>query len=360
MDLKNLSDSVSIADDVLVQKTNTTFQNSSIFMETEDVVTTFRWYRTFEAALVGIVCLIGLIGNVVVLHGAVKAKRFPKHNVYLFFGLSLSDFLTCLIHGPCLIYIIFHTARSPDIVCELWMFSFIFVIIAIATNTVIAFERRMIMYNFQGYLKLFTKKRALVTVILVWTFVTCLFISLYKGLLFTAVFHSERSSCVLETTLFKMTKIHSLVFRSAMIVCFGVAPVVVQAICYIAIVLKVYKAELLQHDRLDENIIYTRITGIAFARVLVTVTCLFPVMICFAIGPVFPDVYYTNVRFLNDLIVLNSAISPFITLHDVDFKEIFVWWSWRYCTGLKRKLSKKNSRKSQIITSADMKTFGLS
>lgn len=318
-----------------------------------------KWYYILESILLSIGIFVGLVGNVTVIRGSVKAKRFAKQNVYLFIGLSLSDYLICLLRGPSLIYIIYHTKHSPDVVCELWMISTIFLIIAVLTNMVVAIERRMIMYNFQRYLKLFTPRRVLIGSVTIWITVAGCFIALYKGFDFYSTLRINERSCQLETGLLFFDEITTTILRIAIVVLFGLLPILVQAASYISLVVKVYKAELMKLDKLDEKVTYTRITGIAFARVLVTVTCLFPVLICFAIGPMYPDVYYPNVRFLDDLIILQSAISPFVSMHDSDFRDTFVYRKWRYCSPFKRREnSKKGSRRSNCITSADMKTFG--
>ncbi|XP_045202082.2 uncharacterized protein LOC123555538 [Mercenaria mercenaria] len=318
-----------------------------------------KWYYVLESVLLSIWIIIGLAGNVAVIRGSIKAKRFAKQNVYLFIGLSLSDYFICLLRGPSLIYIIFHTKSSSDAFCEIWMVSTIFLIIAVVTNMVVAIERRMIMYNFQRYLRLFTPKRVLIGSLVMWSTVTGSFVAVYKGMDFRSKLRFNERSCYLGTDLFQMDEVTAMVFRICVVVSFGLLPILVQAGSYVSLVIKVYKAELLKLDKLDEKVTYTRITGIAFARVLVTVTCLFPVLICFAIGPMYPDVYYTNVRFLDDLIILQSAISPFVSMHDSDFRDTFVYRKWRYCSPFKhRTSSKKGSRRSNCITSADMKTFG--
>jgi hypothetical protein len=318
-----------------------------------------KWYYVLESILISIGILVGLVGNVAVIRGSVQAKRFAKQNVYLFIGLSLSDNLICLLRGPSLIYIIFHTKNSPDVVCELWMVSTIFLIIAVMTNMVVAIERRMIMYNFQRYLKLFTPRRVLIGSIVTWVSVAGSFMAVYKGMDFYSTLRIHERSCQLQTELPMFDEITATTLRISVVVLFGLLPILVQAGSYVSLVIKVYKAELLKLDKLDEKVTYTRITGIAFARVLVTVTCLFPVLICFAIGPMYPDVYYPNVRFLDDLIILQSAVSPFVSMHDSDFRDTFVHRKWRYCSPFKHRTnSKKGSRRSNCITSADMKTFG--
>lgn len=319
-----------------------------------------KWYYILEAVLVGLSCSVGLVANTAVIRGSLKAKRFIKQNTFLFFGLSLSDYFTCMIRGPCLIYILFHTEDSPDVVCELWVISTIFLIIAIFTNMVVAVERRMIMCNYQRYQSLFTARRVLVASVLTWFILAGAFMAVYKGAAFRATFHLSERSCQLNTSMFQMNKMTATIVRVCGIVFIGLCPILVQAVSYVSILIKIYKAELLKLDRLDEKITYTRITGIAFARVLLTSTCLFPVLICFAICPMFPEIYYTNVRFLDNLTILQSTLSPFISMYDSDFRDIFVYRAWR-CWPFKRSIgSKKGSKRSNGITSAEMKTFGLS
>ncbi|KAL4220245.1 hypothetical protein ACF0H5_020653 [Mactra antiquata] len=325
--------------------------------QTGNDATMVKWYHLTEAVIVALVSLVGVVCNVVVLRGAIKAQRFARQNVYLFLGLSLSDLFVCLIRGPSLILILLRTDNGSDAICEIWVFSGIFIFVGIFMNTIVAIERRMIINNFQTYLKWFTRKRVIFTTVLFWTCITTAFVAVYMGFFFRSMYHSTESACYIESSLIHLDNISSTIFRVTVLTIGGLVPICVQGFCYITLILRIFKAEILKLEKINGKETYSLIIRIAFARVVLIITCLLPVLICFAIGPHFAEVYYANVRYFDYLLLLRSSISAFITMHDTDFKETFVRNKWRFTSTLKRTGSKKGSRRS-YITSAELKTIG--
>lgn len=323
--------------------------------------------------IIGITLLIGLlasglVGNVLVLKGSKRVTMFSKRNAYLFFGLALSDLFVCLLRAPSLLFIRFHgDTGNVDVVCGIWACSHVFVFIAVITNAALAIERRMIIVSFQRYLSIFTPAKILLASVTMWCLFTVLAVSVYIGTNQQSHFDEYLQTCSLayveDTGIYSVINITNSVF-----VCvFGFIPITIISHSYCTIVLRIVRTGLLNLDGLVEQELYSRLVSVSMVRVLLFLVTWTPFFIFVVFYPIMPiSLWYIRcAQFADYLVLAQSSISPFITLHDTDFRQTLASRRWRFCSTLKSRSSQRfssrhvNTRGSHnraYVTSADFRT----
>ena len=350
--------------------TDNTTTNATVDWDLKDVFKPTEVEHIIGVILIVVLFIFGVIGNGLVLKGSKRVTFFAKRNAYLFFGLALGDALVCLLRGFSLLFVSFpNTVESKKIACWIWTVSNIFVFIAILTNTILAIERRMIIVSFQRYLVLFTTSKVLVANIVLWCFITVVSVAIFVALHREVRFDAEFQMCSFSHSHIReylmIPDVVATVFSSA----FGLLPILIIACSYSSIIFRIVRTDLLKIDGLVDNALYSRLVNVSAVRVLLTIITWPPFLVFVAIFPIVPRTtwYIRYARFADYLILAQSSISPFITLHDTDFRETSANRRLRFCSTLRtqtsdaksfKRKSTKGSTNGGYINSGDFPTIG--
>lgn len=320
-----------------------------------------------ETVILAVLFLTGVIGNSLVLRCTKRVTTFAKRNAYLIIGLSLSDLSVCVLRVPPLLYLTFQSQTGHDhVACGIWAFSHIFMFLAILTNAILALERRLIIVAFQRYMLIFTPKNVLVTNLALWGSFFAICVTVFFVSRQHAVLHETFKTCILTSwetpSGYGVTDIVNIVFIGL----FGLLPILTIVFSYGSIITRIFRANLMKIDRLDEKALYTRLVYMSVARIILTLFS-WPAYLLFIMAlPLIPDsvpyIHYT--RFLDYVVLVQSSISPFILLLDTDFREKFARRSSRFFMTIKNKTipktasgQTKDGKDKKPVVSSELKSW---
>ena len=274
-----------------------------------------------ETVLVAVTNVVAILGNLLTLCAEYHNHRLRTIPNIFVIALAVSDILMSTICMPFTVASLFHGRWIFDeTVCRFQAFDiFAFGKCSLETMAAIAVSRYFCVVNWEKYLSLIKKKRAL------------MYIFIYPILLFkndSIGFQPGKAMC-----LYKFES--NIAYSASILCCFITTPLIIITICYVKVFRAVSRSNRVfslenNPELLRVNVEEAKVTKRLVAVVVGFACCWLPVFVVDNIdmtrgGPALPrQVYLTN----SLLIYLSSTINPFIYCATVkrfrrEYKAVF-------------------------------------
>ena len=260
------------------------------------------WTKTVLFAVTNVVAILGNLLTLCAVYHNHRLRTIP--NIFVI-ALAVSDILMSTICMPFTVASLFHGRWIFDeTVCRFQAFDiFAFGKCSLGTMAAIAVSRYFCVVNWEKYLSLIKKKRAL------------MYIFIYPILLFKNAsigFQPGKAMC-----LYKFES--NIAYSASILCCFITTPLIIITICYVKVFRAVSRSNRVfslenNPELLRVNVEEAKVTKRLVAVVVGFACCWLPVFVVDNIdmtrgGPALPrQVYLTN----SLLIYLSSTINPFI------------------------------------------------